>query len=949
VGTTAEALLMKRPTALSPLPRTDEDQETTAPMDEEEKPPQAAADKTVIAPPPTERPQRTRTTESKLQPSVEAQPAPARTRTAERKLNLPPELKAEPKSDAKPAPPRTRTGESKLTLPTEAPPAPARTRTTERKLTVPPEPQPAPPRTRTAERKLNLAPELKAEPKSDAKQAPARTRTVERKLNLPPELKAEPKSEAKQAPVRTRTSEIKAVAKAAAPPPVAGEDEEQEGIVTAPTTLPETITAPGLDDAPSTALHTLPGGPPSSQPPVAAKHARESPSGTLPGSPLDGDDDPPATPAERTVMMPYPEKPPAVSVLPRGVALDDDDDVDGSALPPTDQRGALVRPQVREPVEDDSAPGTDLRPALGYTQPRAGKTQSAAEETDPQPPPANEMALLVPGMKLGGYQLIERIGAGAMGTVWLARQLSLDRDVAVKVLRPGFAGDPLFVYRFTQEAFAAAQLIHHNIVQVYDCGSEKQIHFFSMEYVDAQSLQSLVKRGPLDPEVAAGYVLQAARGLKFAHERNMVHRDIKPDNLLLNHNGVVKVGDLGLVKLKRPSGTAQGGGNRPVTYIGKNPQEYAMGTPAYMAPEQVENSAKVDARADIYSLGCTLYHLVTGRPPFIADSINKVMDMHVREKPVAPDERNPRVPTALSDIILKMMAKRLDERFQEMSEVIRALEGFLGIEATSTFSPREEHANLLESCVKEYNQSTWAKRRRGVVLGLTLLAAILTGLADWKFGALAGLGVASFAGFTWMASFIMRGLLEKGALFLRFRQFVFQAPLVTWLIWVVLLGGAGYGLYYAQLLIPTLALMGGALVFAVGFYLLMDRNVETERKPPVLQVEQMLRSMRLRGLEESSLRQFVCKYSGENWEAFFEALFGYEAKMTARRKWGLNERGLPRKQHSTWRDPLIRAMNAMQNARQHRRERRQLKILERKKLKAQADARAAEEAAAAPE
>jgi hypothetical protein len=446
--------------------------------------------------------------------------------------------------------------------------------------------------------------------------------------------------------------------------------------------------------------------------------------------------------------------------------------------------------------------------------------------------------------------------------------------------------------------------------------------------------------------VAAGYVLQAARGLKFAHDRGMVHRDIKPDNLLLNHNGVVKVADLGLVKLKRTTPRTKSG---PVTYIGKNPQEYAMGTPAYMAPEQVANSAQVDSRADIYALGCTLYHLITGRPPFIADTISKVMDMHVHEQPVRPDGRNARVSKVLSDIVMKMMAKRLDERYQDMGEVIKALEGYLGIEAASTFSPREEHANLLESCVKEYNQSPWAKRRRGAVLGLTVLAAAGTFLADRFYGPLAGLGVAGFAAFTWMSSFIVRGLLEKGALFLRFRQFVFQAPLLTWLSWLLLLGGAGYGLHHVRLLLPSLAMLGGALVFAVGFYLLVDRNVESERKPPVLQVEQMLRSMRLRGLEEGALRQFVCKYSGEHWEGFFEALFGYDAKILARRKWGLNDRGLPRAKHSTWRDPLIRAMEAMQTARKNRRERRQLKALERKKIKAQQQAEAEAAAAANPE
>jgi len=925
-------------------------------MDEEEKPPQeGASDKTVIAPPPTERPQagaaRTRTVERKLQPALEPEVA-ARTRNAETRVQPIPQPPAEPA--------RTNTTERKAVTP-EEPAAAARTRATERKAVTPEEPA-APARPRTSERKS--AP-------SEEPAAAARTRTTERKLSVG--------SEAQPALPRTRSGEVKAVARPA-PAPVRP-DEDESAPITAPVTLPRTrsgevravarsapalvrpnedesvpitapTTLPGLDslneDAP--AQSTLPGAPPSARASVAGKAREESPMATLPGTPLERDedsqDDPPPVAADRTVMTHYPEPP-----------ASEEEPVEASDVPPTGEWVALS-PTKKRPIMDvpasseeepaEGVPPTDEWVALANTQNRvSARTSAAPENTQEEAPLPSTDVLLVPGTKLGGYQLIERLGAGAMGTVWLARQLSLDRDVAVKVLRPGFSGDPLFLYRFTQEAFAAAQLIHHNIVQVYDCGSEKQIHFFSMEYVDAQNLQSLVKRGgPLDSEVAAGYVLQAARGLKFAHERGMVHRDIKPDNLLLNHNGVVKVADLGLVKLKR---SAEGKKSGPVTYIGKNPQEYAMGTPAYMAPEQVANSARVDARADIYALGCTLYHLITGRPPFIADTISKVMDMHVQEQPVRPDGRNPRVSRVLADIAMKMMAKSLDERYQDMDEVIKALEGYLGIEATSTFSPREEHANLLESCVKEYNQSPWAKRRRFSVLGLTLLAAVGTGVADWFLGPLAGLGVAAFTLFTWMSSFILRGLMEKGSLFLRFRQFVFQAPLVTWLIWLLLLGGAGYGLYYLQLLWPALALMGGALVFAVGFYLLVDRNVEAERKPPVLQVEQMLRSMRLRGLEESALRQFVCKYSGESWEGFFEALFGYDAKMLARRKWGLNDRGLPRLQHSNWRDPLIRAMEAMQTARKNRRERRQLKLLERKKLKAQAEAKAKAEAEAAPE
>ncbi|MDY7227105.1 serine/threonine-protein kinase [Hyalangium rubrum] len=863
-------------------------------MDEEEKPPQAEArDKTVIAPPPEERPRdgagRTRTAERKLQPSAEPPGAPARTRTVERKLQLSPELQA--------APARTRTSERKLDLPSEPSGPPARTRTVERKLDLPSEPSGPPARTRTVERKLQLSPELQA--------APARTRTSERKLALPPEREAK----------RSSTSV-----------PVVRVEEEENKIPTAPTTLPGAPSGAEASADPDT--------------------LKDAPLRTLPGVPLLAEEAPPPTTVERTVMVRHPE-PPASRTQPGAlsappVELEAPPESPFLTLPGeppiTDKRPAIAVERtvmVRAPeAPTSSSPPTEEEPevASGRTLPSSRKTQVGPERAETQPQ-EEEAASVVEGMKLGGYQLIRRIGAGGMGTVWLASQLSLDREVAVKILRPGFAGDPQFVYRFTQEAFAAAQLIHHNIVQIYDCGSDKQIHFFSMEFVDGTTLLALLKRGAaLEPEVATGYVLQAARGLKFAHERGMVHRDIKPDNLLLNNNGIVKVADMGLVKLARAARSTP----RPVTYIGKNPQEYAMGTPAYMAPEQVMNSSKVDARADIYSLGCTLYHLLTGRPPFVAESLNTVMDMHVKEAPLPPDKRNKDVPEALSAVVMRMIAKRPEERYQDMGEVIRALEGFLGVEGNASFAPREQHASLLERCVQEFNQSAWALRRRWLVFVLMLLTALGTGLAEWRLGEPSGLGVASFAGFSWLASFIMRGLLEKGALFLRFRQFVFQAPLITWLLWILLLGGAGYGLYHFGVLVPTVAMMGSALLVAIAFYLLVDRRVEAERRPPVSQVEQMLRSMRLRGLEESALRQFVCTYSGENWEAFYEALFGYDAKMIARERWGLNAKDLPREQHSAWRDPLIRWIDVLQARRRRRREQRQLKVLKKKKETAQA-------------
>jgi serine/threonine protein kinase len=262
----------------------------------------------------------------------------------------------------------------------------------------------------------------------------------------------------------------------------------------------------------------------------------------------------------------------------------------------------------------------------------------AVEQTEPDPTKQKPEVDRKPGgpaipSRLGGYEVISILGKGGMGSVLLGRQMSLDRKVALKVMSARLAQDPTFVARFTREAYAAAQITHHNVVQIYDIGEQTGTHFFSMEFVSGQSLMDLVrKEGKLDAEVAVGYILQAARGLKYGHVQGMVHRDVKPDNLLLNAEGVVKVADLGLVKL--PTGEAANGGrgDPPSALPGARADltraDAVMGTPAYMPPEQARNSTAVDQRADIYSLGCTLYVLVTGKPPFHGKTAQEVISKH---------------------------------------------------------------------------------------------------------------------------------------------------------------------------------------------------------------------------------------------------------------------------------------------------------------------------------
>lgn len=539
------------------------------------------------------------------------------------------------------------------------------------------------------------------------------------------------------------------------------------------------------------------------------------------------------------------------------------------------------------------------------------------------------------GATIGGYTLTARIGAGGMGTVWLARQLSLDRNVAVKILRPALANNPEFVVQFAHEALAAAQLVHHNIAQIYDTGTEGKLHFFSMEYVEGESLSAMIRReGKLDCEVAAGYVLQAARGLEFAHDRQMIHRDIKPENLLVNRDGIVKVADLGLVMrtdaeeaaLKKPLARLQTIQDLPLGFDEPELPE-AVGTPAFMAPEQANDSATVDLRADVYSLGCTLYTLVTGRPPFDADSAVVLMSKHFFEAPVPPEQHNRRVPAQLSAIILKMIAKKPEARYQNMDAVITALEEFLGVDGSAAFSPREEHASLLEQAVARFNGAAWALRRKLIALGGFLGVAAGIVAAAVLHAPRVAFGMAGFAAAGWFAWLVIHGIAQRTTVVLKLRQLALTAPLWAWLV-TVLTTGVGLGvLAWFALLKNVLLIAGLGALAAIAFFVLVDRRLARERRPALDAVEQMLKGMRLRGLEELALRQFVCKYAGQDWEPIYEALFGYEAKLLARQKWGRDEKNLPRKRRGAWRDPVVGWLDRRIEDRQRMKDERHLASL----------------------
>src|SRR5206468_3780944 len=244
----------------------------------------------------------------------------------------------------------------------------------------------------------------------------------------------------------------------------------------------------------------------------------------------------------------------------------------------------------------------------------------------------------------GRYELHRRLARGGMADVFLARDQLLDRPVAVKVLFPEFATDPNFVERFRREAQSAANLNHPNIVSVYDWGQEQGTYFIVMEYIEGRSLADILRtEGPLQPQRAAEVASDIAAALGFAHRNGVVHRDVKPGNVLISPSGQVKVADFGIARALGADPESN------LTQAGS-----VMGTATYFAPEQAQG-LPLDPRSDLYSLGVVLYEMVTGRPPFSGESPVAIAYKHVQEQPPPPRHVNTNVPPAMEAIILKLL------------------------------------------------------------------------------------------------------------------------------------------------------------------------------------------------------------------------------------------------------------------------------------------------------
>jgi len=657
----------------------------------------------------------------------------------------------------------------------------------------------------------------------------------------------------------------------------------------------------------------------------------------------------PEIPDQKTIILPDEEKIPSpTQAATPGEEVPDKTTVRGDIH---DQKTMRLPPEGAPPPEPERISPTPGVPVdLSQTRPPTRqKTPTPAPKAPTPAPPPGEIPTPMPeggdgliGKNIEGYRVEKLLGKGGMGAVYLAHQVSLDRKVALKVLPSRYSQNPELIARFTREALSAAQLNHHNIIQVYDVGSVGDIHYISMEYVRGTNIGDMIRgEGRLQLDDAAGYVLQAARGLKYAHERGIIHRDIKPDNLMVNEHGIVKIMDMGLAKWRKDIESSTMSEEERESRLKSEARtdltmaNVALGTPAYMSPEQAQDATSVDARADQYSLGCTFYYMCAGTAPFSGTTVFELISKHLNE-PITPlDVHIQNVPAAFSAIIEHMLEKKPEERYPTMDGVIKQLEAYLGVDSEKgPYTPREHHLALLEQEQKRYYAVATLKRRKLIKLAFFSLMPLLLiiSLFSGNFS-LAG-GILGLFILTPAAGFAINGIVTKEYLFRRVRSVFFRMSLKSWAAFIL---GAVLGVLTLHILGWLSYWIGFAIVsigVAIAYQVLVHKRLRSERIESIRKVQLMLKELRVRGVSENALHDFVCRFGGVNWEEFFEEFFGYEAMILARGKWAAVDKVKPRKKFAIWREPLARWLEGIEEARKTSREKKQLAKAEARRLKA---------------
>src|SRR5207253_1732683 len=293
----------------------------------------------------------------------------------------------------------------------------------------------------------------------------------------------------------------------------------------------------------------------------------------------------------------------------------------------------------------NARPSDDMPTVISKTPPIVDANQDKIIDLSRKPTTPEAILAGLRGRRLAHYELIAPIGVGGMAAVIRARDTQLDRTVALKILPPETTGDSESVRRFQQEARAAARLDHENIARAFFCGEDQGLHFIAFEFVEGENLRTILeRRGRLPVSEAIHYMLQVATGLAHASARGVVHRDIKPSNIIITPNGRAKLVDMGLARsLHTDAGLTQSG--------------VTLGTFDYISPEQALEPRDADVRSDIYSLGCTFYHMLTGQPPVPEGTAAKKLHHHQHGAPIDPRQLNATIPDEVAAILARMMAK----------------------------------------------------------------------------------------------------------------------------------------------------------------------------------------------------------------------------------------------------------------------------------------------------
>jgi serine/threonine-protein kinase len=382
------------------------------------------------------------------------------------------------------------------------------------------------------------------------------------------------------------------------------------------------------------------------------------------------------------------------------------------------QQGLCTDDELLASIEEQESRGTtnpvilkELMVELGYiTESQAERLKKSIKESK------------VAVHRIPGYKILGKLGAGAMAVVYSARQLSLNRMVAIKVLPKRFHENPEYVERFYREGQAAGKLNHPNIVQAIDVGEAGGYHYFVMEYVEGKTIADDLTAGKVFSEKEAlEIIIQVAHALAHAHACGLIHRDVKPKNIMISKNGTVKLADMGLARETTDIEVAQ-------SEAGK-----AYGTPYYIAPEQIRGKIDIDGRADIYGLGATFYHMVTGRVPFMAEDSSEVMRKHLKEKLIPPDHINTSLSAGVSEVIEIMMAKHKEERYKNVEELLTDLEALCSgrppIQAHKRFDVSQfaqlGKGDVVEVRERAFEKETLANYRMAILILSTVSAVAI--------------------------------------------------------------------------------------------------------------------------------------------------------------------------------------------------------------------------------